>query len=90
MDPGYNSTRPRVQVYHGSSDTTLAPSNYGETIKQWTGVFGYDDLTPDSVWKNFPHNGYTTSLWGINAENPLGTVQGVYARGGGHTVPING
>lgn len=39
---------------------------------------------------DFPHKGYTTSIWGVDARNPLGKVQGVYAEGVGHTVPING
>lgn len=33
MDPGYNGTRPRMQIWHGSSDTTLNPENYKEEIK---------------------------------------------------------
>ena len=90
MDPGYSGTRPRVQIYHGSSDKTLAPSNYWETVKQWTGVFGYNPLIPMQVENNFPRKGYMTSTWGIDAENPEGTVQGIYAKGVGHTVPING
>ena len=90
MDPGYNDTRPRVQFYHGSIDKTLAPSNYWETVKQWTGVFGYKAYNPMEVEENFPHKGYTSFIWGIDTENPLGTVQGIFARGVGHTVPING
>jgi acetylxylan esterase len=35
MYPGYNGSRPKMQVYHGSADTTLRPQNYQETMKQW-------------------------------------------------------
>lgn len=35
MYPNYNGTRPRMQVYHGSADSTLKPQNYQETMKQW-------------------------------------------------------
>lgn len=33
MYPGYNGTRPRMQIWHGSADTTLNPQNYKEEIK---------------------------------------------------------
>jgi acetylxylan esterase len=35
MYPGYNGSRPAMQVYHGSADSTLKPQNYQETMKQW-------------------------------------------------------
>ena len=90
MDPGYTGARPRFQVYHGSTDTILHSENYEETVKEWTGVFGYDYTTPESSQDNYPEAGYTTQTWGVSDANPLGTVQGIYAEGVGHTVPING
>ncbi|KAL9079786.1 MAG: hypothetical protein Q9157_001358 [Trypethelium eluteriae] len=90
MYSGYTGARPRFQVYHGSIDTTLYPENYNETVKQWTGVFGYNSQSPQKVEANFPQSGYTTDIWGVTTQNPLGTVQGVYAINVGHTVPING
>lgn len=57
MYPGYTGARPRFQVYHGSIDTTLYPANYQETVKEWTGVFGYDASTPAKEIDNFPHSG---------------------------------
>ena len=74
MDPGYSGSRPRFQVYHGSIDTTLLPENYNETVKEWTGVFGFDYTQPDKVEADFPLSGYTTDIWGVTAANPLGTV----------------
>ena len=90
MYPGYTGARPRFQVYHGSIDTTLYPENYNETVKEWTGVLGYNYQTPEKVEANFPQPAYTTDIWGVTAANPLGTVQGIYALNVGHTVPING
>lgn len=69
---------------------TLYPQNYQETVKEWTGVFGYDATKPAKAQENFPHSGYTTDSWGIDSANPLGKVQGIYALNVGHTVPING
>jgi len=82
MYPGYTGARPRMQIYHGTADTTLYPPNYNETIKEWTGVFGYS-LSNPAVQNNFPLPGYTTYTYGPD-------VQGIYAQGVGHTVPIQG
>jgi acetylxylan esterase len=69
---------------------TLYPNNYQETVKEWTGVFSYDSTKPAKVQSNFPKSGYTTDSWGIDAANPLGKVQGIYALNVGHTVPVDG
>jgi len=84
MYPGYNGSRPKMEIYHGSADNTLLPNNYNETIKQWAGVFGYDYTKPDSTKANTPQNGYTTYTWAD------GNLIGVYAQGVGHSVPIRG
>jgi acetylxylan esterase len=81
MYPGYNGTRPRMQFWHGSADTTLAPQNYQEELKQWTNVFNVSQ-TATSSQANTPDNGYTTSNYGPN-------VQGIYAQGVGHSVPAH-
>jgi len=82
MYPGYAGSRPKMQIYHGTADTTLLPQNYNETIKQWTGIFGYSDR-PQTVQNNTPHPGYSTETYGPN-------VQGIFAAGVGHTVPVQG
>ncbi|KAF2268224.1 hypothetical protein CC78DRAFT_540971 [Lojkania enalia] len=79
MYPGYNGTRPRMQIWHGSVDTTLAPQNYQETIKQWTNVFGVSE-TPTSSKPNTPEMNYRTDDFGPN-------VEGIWAQGVGHSVP---
>ncbi len=83
MYPGYNGSRPKMQIYHGSADSTLNQNNYNETIKQWCGVFGYDYTKPDNTQANSPQSKYTTYTWGDH-------LVGVYATGVGHTVPIRG
>ncbi|KAI5923778.1 Alpha/Beta hydrolase protein [Camillea tinctor] len=82
MYPDYDGPRPRMQVWHGGADTTLAPQNYQETIKQWCGVFGYDDTAPTEQLTNTPESGYTTSNYGEN-------LQGIFAQSVGHSVPAN-
>ncbi|GAB1318549.1 Carboxylic ester hydrolase [Madurella fahalii] len=83
MYPGYDGPRPKMQIYHGSADTTLNQNNYNETIKQWCGVFGYDYNRPDSTQANTPQSRYTTYTWGDK-------LVGVYAQGVGHSVPMRG
>jgi len=46
--PGYSGARPRVQLWHGTADTTLSYTNFGEAIKQWTNVLGVSQ-TPVST-----------------------------------------
>jgi acetylxylan esterase len=70
-----------MQIWHGSTDGTLAPANFQETIKQWTNVFGVSQ-TPTSTLKNYPQANYQTDNYGES-------VQGIYANGVGHSVPAN-
>lgn len=83
MYPSYTGTRPKMQIYHGSADTTLLPQNYQETMKEWSGVFGYNYNQPQSTSPNTPQSGYTKTVYGPS-------VQGIYAQNVGHTVPIRG
>ncbi|KAI1739097.1 PHB depolymerase family esterase [Xylaria scruposa] len=69
--PGYTGPRPRMRIHHGTADTTLYPQNYYETIKQWTGVFGYS-TTPSATYPNTPRSPYTRYVFGPNVEGILG------------------
>lgn len=77
--PGFTGTRPPVQFWHGTADTTLYAQNFWEEIKQWTNVFGVS-ATPTANVTNSPLNGYSRASFGPN-------VQGILAQGVGHTVP---
>lgn len=79
MYPNFNGTRPKMQIWHGSADTTLAPQNYQEELKQWTNVFGVSMTATDSKTST-PQANYVTSDYGPS-------VQGIYATGVGHSVP---
>lgn len=82
MYPSYSGPRPRMKIFHGSADTTLYPQNYQETIKQWTGVFGYSMSNP-TAQSGVPGSQYTTYTYGPK-------VVGVYGQGVGHGVPVMG
>ena len=81
--PGFTGARPKMQIYHGSADATLRPANYQETMKEWSGVFGYNYDKPQSTQANTPQSGYTKTTYGAS-------VEGIYAQNVGHTVPIRG
>lgn len=44
----YTGPRPRVQVWHGTSDTTVVPANQTELIDQWTNVLGADQTADET------------------------------------------
>jgi acetylxylan esterase len=81
MYPGYNGTRPKMQIWHGSADTTINPNNYQEELKQWTNIFGVS-MTPTSTKADYPEKNYALSDYGPN-------VEGIYATGVGHSVPAH-
>ncbi|RZU77344.1 feruloyl esterase [Micromonospora kangleipakensis] len=45
---GYTGRRPRVAIWHGTSDTTVVPLNATESRDQWTNVLGVSQ-TPTST-----------------------------------------
>jgi len=59
--PGYTGARPRMQLWHGTADTTLRFPNFGEEIKQWTNVLGVSQ-TP--AMTDTPQSGWTPTRYG--------------------------
>jgi poly(hydroxyalkanoate) depolymerase family esterase len=39
---------PRIQLWQGTSDTTVAPMNQGELVKQWTDAWGTDQTADET------------------------------------------
>jgi len=81
MYKGYSGKYPRMQIYHGALDTTLRPNNYNETIKEWSGIFGYS--SPTQVLPSTPRSGFTKYVYGPD-------LQGIWASNNGHDVPVFG
>ena len=85
MYPGYSGFRPRVQLWHGTADTTINYNNQTEAIKEWTNVLGVP-MTATST--------DSTSVAGFKIEkwqNTCGfTVLEAHTQSnGGHTTPID-
>jgi acetylxylan esterase len=82
--PGYSGPRPRVQLWHGTADTTLYYPNFGEEIKQWTNVLGVSQ-TPSST--STVNGNWTHTTYG-SAGNPV--VDAYSIAGVGHALPQSG
>jgi poly(hydroxyalkanoate) depolymerase family esterase len=83
--PGYTGPRPRVQLWHGTADTTLNYNNLGEEIKQWTNVLGVSQTpsssdTPVTNWNRTRYNNSSGST----------QVEAYGIVGAGHQLPIQG
>jgi poly(hydroxyalkanoate) depolymerase family esterase len=84
-DPGYTGPRPRMQLWHGTADSTLFFPNFGEEIKQWTNVLGVSQ-TPSLT--DSPQSGWTRTRYGGTGTNA--PVEGISIQGVGHSLPMAG
>ncbi|WP_245966470.1 extracellular catalytic domain type 1 short-chain-length polyhydroxyalkanoate depolymerase [Sphaerisporangium album] len=85
MYPGYAGRYPRMQFWHGTTDTTLAYPNFGEEIKQWTNLNG---LGQTPAFTDRPQSSWTRTRYG--APGTQATVEGVSIEGVGHQLPMPG
>jgi poly(hydroxyalkanoate) depolymerase family esterase len=83
--PGYSGPRPRMQLWHGTNDTTLQYPNFAEEIKQWTNVLGVSQ-TP--VLTDSPQSGWTRTRYGSAAVNA--PVEAISIANTGHSLPAGG
>jgi acetylxylan esterase len=84
--PGYNGHRPRLQQWHGASDTTLNFKNVAEDIKEWTNVLALSEA-PTGTEQNTPKSGTTHQFW----KNSCYTVYETFVLANtGHTVSVDG
>lgn len=84
-NPGYTGHRPRLQHWHGTSDTTLSYKNVAEDVKEWTNLLGLSETPTGS---DMPKSGTTRQFW----KSACGyTVYETFALSGvGHAVPFDG
>lgn len=56
---GYSGRKPKLSIWHGSSDSTVKPMNMDETMQQWTNYHGIDQTADVSnTVKGYPHKVY--------------------------------
>lgn len=85
MYPGYSGAYPRMQLWHGTADTTLSYPNFAEEIKQWTNLNGVSQ-TP--VLTDRPQSTWTRTRYGTNTVKA--PVEGISVSGVGHALPQTG
>ncbi len=84
--PSYTGHRPRLQHWHGASDSTLNFKNVAEDIKEWTNLLGLSE-TPTTTEQNTPKSGTTHQLW----KNSCFTVYETFVLANtGHAVSLDG
>lgn len=83
--PGYSGARPRMQLWHGTNDSTLRYPNFGEEIKQWTHVHGVSQ-TPS--FTDTPQSGWTRTRYGGSGSSA--PVEAISLNGAGHDLPRAG
>ena len=83
--PGYTGARPRMQLWHGTNDTTLQYPNFGEEIKQWTNVLG---LSQTPSFTDMPQSGWTRTRYGGTGVGA--PVEAISLSGVGHNLPLGG
>ncbi|WP_426502371.1 extracellular catalytic domain type 1 short-chain-length polyhydroxyalkanoate depolymerase [Dactylosporangium sp. McL0621] len=79
--PGYTGPRPRVQLWHGTSDTLVPYQLLQEEIEQWTDVLGLSQ-TPTAT--DTPQAGWNRRRYGT------GQVEAYSIQGAGHSLPSSG
>ncbi|MEU8025673.1 PHB depolymerase family esterase [Micromonospora haikouensis] len=82
--PGYTGKRPRMQIWHGTTDTTLSYVNFGEQIKQWTNVLGVSQ-TP--AYTDYPQTSATRTRYG--GTGGTAPVEAISFQGYGHSIPFD-
>ncbi|GAA4474358.1 extracellular catalytic domain type 1 short-chain-length polyhydroxyalkanoate depolymerase [Phytohabitans houttuyneae] len=83
--PGYTGARPRIQIWHGTTDTTLSYVNFGEQIKQWTNLHGVSQ-TP--AYTDYPQTSATRTRYG--GTGGTAPVEAISFQGYGHSIPFDG
>jgi len=79
--PGYTGARPRIQLWHGSVDTTVAFVNLAEAIKEWTNVLGVSE-TPTSTENDALQTGWIRTRYADSAG--VVQVEAIQETGKGH------
>ncbi|MEV8435801.1 PHB depolymerase family esterase [Actinosynnema sp. NPDC051121] len=82
--PGYTGPRPRMQIWHGTSDETLRYPNFGEQVKQWTNVHG---LSQTPTYTDTPQSGYTRTRYG--SSGGTAPVEAISMQGVTHNIPVD-
>jgi len=85
MYQGYSGPRPRVQLWHGTADTTISYTNQLEAIKEWTDILGFSTNPTLTTTVTFPTNSthiWTRQIWQDSCSNTV--IDAWSEQNGGH------
>jgi acetylxylan esterase len=71
MYQGYSGPRPRVQLWHGTADTTISYVNQTEAIKEWTDVLGLSTNPTVATTVTFGSHQWTRQIWQDSCSNTV-------------------
>ncbi len=80
MFPDYAGHRPRLQLWHGTADTTISYKNLAEAVKEWTNLLALSE-SPATTDTKF---GGTHQLW--KSQCGFGVFETFSVDGAGHGV----
>jgi poly(hydroxyalkanoate) depolymerase family esterase len=63
MHAGYSGFRPRLQLWHGTADTTVDYNNHLEAIKEWTNVLGLSAAPTSTASLTIHDHPWTRQIW---------------------------
>ncbi len=63
MYPGYTGHRPRLQIFHGTSDETIKYPNFNEAIEEWTTVLGLSTTATSTDSVKTSISSYDRKIW---------------------------
>jgi acetylxylan esterase len=81
--PGYNGTRPRMMIVHGTADTAVVISNLKAQLDQWSEVLGIPG--PPKNISDDPLRNWKKIVYGDGQQ-----LVGYEVQGGGHIPPFQG
>lgn len=85
--PDFTGKRPRMQLWHGTTDDVLLFHNFGEEIKEWTNVLGVSD-TPTTTENNAIQSGWIRTRYADSTG--VVRVEAVQETGQPHNLVVNG
>ncbi|GAA1403736.1 extracellular catalytic domain type 1 short-chain-length polyhydroxyalkanoate depolymerase [Catellatospora coxensis] len=85
VNPGFTGQRPRVQLWHGTSDTLVPYSLLQESVEQWTNVHGLGQTptSSDTPQANWNRRRFADSSGTVR-------VEALSIQGAGHSLPSSG
>lgn len=84
-NPDYTGPYPRVMLFHASGDPTISYNNMGESIKEWTNVWGFPETPSSTESASTSMAMYSREEWVDACGYPV--IEAWHYTGGDHSFP---